>query len=389
MASTKLPARLLDTSAVPALTVAGDLTVDTNTLYVDSGNNNVGIGTNSPGEKLEVKGDASYIEITHPTASSYTGMKFSEGGTPQGSIQNIGSTFSTVARRGNLEIFHNTGGNVTLQHPGGNVGIGTSSPERALHIQGGAADTALKISNTPAGSGSSDGFEIIVENPTPDVVLRQRENNKMRFLTNNTQAMSIDASGHIGMGNADAANATGITSAGYSGACLHLKQSNSSTAGAQIRLTNGTSGHTTGDGFFISKWSDLNTYYYEFEGNHLFYTGGTIRFTIGASGGVNGSDEKWKENIVDIPYGLDTVKALKPRKFKWKDSGEDSVGFIAQEVKPIIGEVITDPQEDGPPEADSGYMLNYSAMTAVLTKAIQEQQTIIEDLKSRIETLEG
>lgn len=270
----------------------------------------------------------------------------------------------------------------------GSLGIGTTSPGRALHIQGGAADTALKISNTPAGSGSSDGFEIIVENPTPDVVLRQRENNKMRFLTNNTQAMSIDASGHIGMGNADAANASGVTSSGYTGALLHLKQTNSTNAGAQIRLTNGASGHTTSDGMFISKWSDLNTYYYEFEGSHLFYTGGTLRYTINASGG-SGSDEKWKENIVDIPYGLDTVKALKPRKFKWKDSGEDSVGFIAQEVKPLIGEVINDPPEGGPPGTDSGYTMNYGAMTAVLTKAIQEQQTIIEDLKSRIETLEG
>ena len=270
----------------------------------------------------------------------------------------------------------------------GSLGIGTTSPGRALHIQGGAADTALKISNTPAGSGSSDGFEITVENPTPDVVLRQRENNKMRFLTNNTQAMSIDASGHIGMGNADAANASGVTSSGYTGALLHLKQSNSSTAGAQLRMTNGASGHTTGDGFFISKWSDLNTYYYEFEGAHLFYTGGSLRYTIDNNGG-SGSDEKWKENIVDIPYGLDTVKSLQPRKFKWKDNGQDSIGFIAQEVKPLIGEVINDPPEDGPPETDSGYTMNYGAMTAVLTKAIQEQQTIIEDLKSRIETLEG
>ena len=383
MASTKLPARLLDTSAVPALTVAGDLTVDTNTLYVDSGNNNVGIGTTSPGEKFAVKGDASYIEITHPTASSYTGMKFSEGGTPQGSIQNIGSTFATVARRGNLEIFHNTGGNVTLQHPGGNVGIGTSSPSERLELGDGSSTNRIKIDSSSKAhyigyDGSDDALQIAAQS-------------FIKFQSGGSffQAMSIDASGHIGIGNADAANATGITSAGYSGACLHLKQSNSTNAGAQLRMTNGASGHTTGDGMFISKWSDLNTYYYEFEGNHLFYTAGTLRFTISSSGGANGSDEKWKENIVDIPYGLDTVKALKPRKFKWKDSGEDSVGFIAQEVKPLIGEVINDPQEDGPPEADSGYTMNYSAMTAVLTKAIQEQQTIIEDLKSRIETLEG
>ena len=216
-----------------------------------------------------------------------------------------------------------------------------------------------------------------------------RDSGSIEFEANGTRAMSIDVSGHIGMGNADASQATGVTSSGYTGACLQIKQTNTTNAGAQIRLTNGASGHTTSDGFFISKWSDLNTYYYEFEGNHLFYTGGTLRYTISSSGGANGSDEKWKEDIVDIPYGLDTVKALKPRKFKWKDSGEDSVGFIAQEVKPLIGEVISDPQEDGPPEADSGYTMNYSAMTAVLTKAIQEQQEQIETLKQEVEELKG
>ena len=41
MANTKLPSRLLDTSAVPALNVTGDLTVDTTTLKVDSTNTEV------------------------------------------------------------------------------------------------------------------------------------------------------------------------------------------------------------------------------------------------------------------------------------------------------------------------------------------------------------
>ena len=39
-------------------TFSGDLTVDTNTLYVDSTNNRVGIGTAIPGYNLEVTGDA-------------------------------------------------------------------------------------------------------------------------------------------------------------------------------------------------------------------------------------------------------------------------------------------------------------------------------------------
>jgi hypothetical protein len=33
--------------------------------------------------------------------------------------------------------------------------------------------------------------------------------------------------------------------------------------------------------------------------------------------------------------------------------------------------------------------MDYGKLTPLLVKAIQEQQTIIEDLKARIETLEG
>ena len=54
MANTKLPSRLLDTSAIPALNVTGDLTVDTTTLKVDSTNNRVGIGIASPDSQLHV-----------------------------------------------------------------------------------------------------------------------------------------------------------------------------------------------------------------------------------------------------------------------------------------------------------------------------------------------
>ena len=54
MANTKLPSRLLDTSAVPALNVTGDLTVDTTTLVVDTINNRVGIGNPSPTADLSV-----------------------------------------------------------------------------------------------------------------------------------------------------------------------------------------------------------------------------------------------------------------------------------------------------------------------------------------------
>ena len=61
-----------------------------------------------------------------------------------------------------------------------------------------------------------------------------------------------------------------------------------------------------------------------------------------------------------------------------------------QEMETIISEVVEDAPGDGAEgQENPGKSLDYAALTSVLTKAIQEQQTIIEDLKSRIETLEG
>jgi hypothetical protein len=57
------------------------------------------------------------------------------------------------------------------------------------------------------------------------------------------------------------------------------------------------------------------------------------------------------------------------------------IGFIAQDVNEIIPEVVY---------GEKGEMtLSYSHLTSVLTKAIQEQQAIIEKLRARIEALEN
>jgi hypothetical protein len=187
----------------------------TDSIITDNGTN-VGIGTTSPGEKFAVKGDASYMEITHPTATSYSGIKFSEGGIPQGSIQNIGSTFATIARRGNFEIFHNAGGDLTLQHSGGNVGIGTTSPDNILHIRKGdtgyasqvGADTMLilettNVSNSLQFSSTTSGNQYLMfgdDDPNAGWIAYAHSDNSLNFRTNGSEAMRIDSAGNVGIG---------------------------------------------------------------------------------------------------------------------------------------------------------------------------------------------
>jgi hypothetical protein len=81
-----------------------------------------------------------------------------------------------------------------------------------LHVSGGAADVAFGITNSASGTSASDGFSITLENPTPDVSIRQRENAAMKFLTNNTERMRIDSSGNLLVGKTSSSvSSSGLT----------------------------------------------------------------------------------------------------------------------------------------------------------------------------------
>ena len=72
-----------------SVNVSSDLTVDTNTLYVDSTNNRVGIGTSSPetNYKLDVAGWGTF---THPSGDCV--LKMQTGNTTGGSFLYFGDT---------------------------------------------------------------------------------------------------------------------------------------------------------------------------------------------------------------------------------------------------------------------------------------------------------
>ena len=116
--------------------------------------------------------------------------------------------------------------------------------------------------------------------------------------------------------------------------------------------------------------------------------GGTYRgrITINNSSCLftSASDYRLKENIETLPNGLDRLKQLKPVKFKWKEHDYTSEGFIAHEVAEIVPEAVVGEKDDAVMQS-----MDYGRITPLLVKAIQEQQTIIDDLKARIETLEG
>ena len=120
-------------------------------------------------------------------------------------------------------------------------------------------------------------------------------------------------------------------------------------------------------------------------------TNNTWKFYVTNAGVINAtstsitslSDERLKENIINLETGLSEVMSLKPRRFDWKEgegSGAKNVaGFVAQEVETVLPDLIGNFMHDDLEDAKSVKM---GDMIPTLVKAMQEQQTIIENQKT-------
>ena len=260
----------------------------------------------------------------------------------------------------------------------GNVGIGTTSPSQSLevvdsdnykgiHIRGSVAPCltfAPSTSTTPTwrvGISGYDGaaFAIATGASTGDV-------------------LHIKNNGNVGIGT--------TTDIGYTfsvkGTMALLGPSGNSTSSIDFKNPSNTK--------YWGIAADQNNWYVtDADFSHYAYL--SQNFTAWTFG----SDRRLKENIEDISYGLEAVKAMQPRSFRFKSTGVETIGFIAQELAEVIPEAVSGEEieylESDSPQEKAGKSMGVSKETLipVLVKAIQEQQTLIESLTTRLETLEN
>lgn len=131
-------------------------------------------------------------------------------------------------------------------------------------------------------------------------------------------------------------------------------------------------------------------------------SGSDFSVVVRSDGGyATGSDRRRKRNITTIDNALSKVKQLTGKRFQTVNRVDEvqehvskngyKLGFIAQDVEDIIPEAVQyhADEDDGTEDWNSAYSMDYGSVVALLVNAIKEQDVIIEDLKTRIETLEG
>ena len=97
------------------------------------------------------------------------------------------------------------------------------------------------------------------------------------------------------------------------------------------------------------------------------------------SGDLNStSDIRLKDDIKPIENALSDVCKLEGVSFNWKDTGTKATGFIAQQVEPILPDLVSTSEDDGIKS------VNYIGLIGHLVEAIKEQQVQIDELKAKL-----
>ncbi|HDT5861823.1 TPA: tail fiber domain-containing protein [Aeromonas hydrophila subsp. hydrophila] len=134
-----------------------------------------------------------------------------------------------------------------------------------------------------------------------------------------------------------------------------------------------------------SKGTSTGRYAQIMAGNYITVNQSSISASVSIS---SYSDERLKKNIVNVQTGVDVVSKLRPVGYEFKSNDKHEYGFIAQELREVVPECVT---ETGMTvgEVDNVLAVNYTGLIPFLTKAIQEQQEMINALKAEIEKLKN
>ena len=316
-----------------------------------------------------------------------------------------------------LKLTSDTSGQLELQSAGstkvtmdtsGKVGIGGTPSEPLSVFRTGGQTEGINIRNTSSGNGS-----------------------RLTFETTRSDDSSVQD-----MAAVQVYALTGYDSAANSNSVMTFETQDSGTTAERMRLDNdgnvlvaGTSFNANGSVCIgpigtaangctaVSASSSVTNMwrFYNPNGNV-----GTISTSGSATSYATSSDYRLKENVAPMSGSIDRLKQLKPSTWAWIQDGSHGEGFLAHEAQEIVPECATGTkdamrteeyevtpaveatydEEDneltpaveavmGTREVPDYQGIDQSKLVPLLTAALQEAITKIEDLETRIQALEN
>ena len=401
-------------------------------------NGNVGLGTAIPTAKLNLDGGGMRIFAGFGNSTSRPGLNTSSignyeirgvgagGGSTQGDGADDGflrlsagggtnsntqtsidlSGYSNVADMGSNILFRTAGSERLRINADGKMGIGTSSPSATFHIQNanttGAADPAsnslpsIYLYNTNSASTSANSILALRTNGSAggnpfvsfdisgirgySMGIDNGDADKFKIIPNwnftslNVPILTVDNDSRVGIGTASPSRRLHVQSSDNTS--VYIESTTSDNNGMMV--LNANTNQNWGNG------------YHEFI---MFQRQGTTigQITAPNESSVNyatTSDYRLKKDLKPFK-GLELINRLKTYNFAWKINDSRMYGFMAHELQEVLPYLVSG-QKDA---VDlNGKIIpqtvDYSKLTPILVKAIQEQDETINNLKKDKEQLE-
>lgn len=362
-------------------------------LILNPNGGNVGIGSTSPGDRLVIGSSVSL----HDGGNKVIGLGWSPG-----SGQALLSGFPAEIRLdpvsgrlsfGTSASSFSTGTTAIVQQrmaitSQGNVGIGNNAPGATLEIgsSNGSVPGNLILNPTTTGTGV-EGAEInlrpapVTTNPAAQTwaidQVSDANNPRLRFFPGNsgeTKGFTIKDNGYFGIGIASPR------------AKLHVQ----STDNTSIYIESTT---TDNNGMVVLNANTNQSWANNWHEFMIFQNQGSSLGFIGTTSNgssilySSNSDYRLKNDLKNF-NGLDLINQIKIYDFAWKANGNRMHGVMAHELQKIVPYSVSGVKDET--NADGSMKIqavDYSKLTPILIKAIQEQDIKINEQQNQIKAL--
>jgi hypothetical protein len=327
---------------------------------------NVGIGTSSPAEKLEVFGTTGMranaggylLKFLNSSSTSELSGFIYDNNQDNIEFTAYDSSYALTFKTANTERMRiDTSGNVGL----GSNAISSYTNYKTLTIDHDTTGSILQL------NGATSGHYHLVQNNNGSMIISADQGNAVgsttiNFLTDGTERARIDSSGNLLVGKTVTGQVltNGIElkpgNASYISAC------GDQAANPPLYLANKAASGTRNLAYFYGTSTLVGS---------ITHNGTNTAYNTS-------SDARLKENIADAEDAGAKVDAIQVRQFDWKEGGaHQDYGMIAQELMNVAPEAVS-----GDPESDEMMGVDYSKLVPMMLKEIQS-------LRARVHALEG